>query len=125
MGCDIHLYVEKKHKDKWVMVHEVRGEGRQRNYRRFASIAGVRGDGPEPKGLPLDVSESVSMHADDWDGDGHSHSWLPMAEAIQAWQQPHFPDDKPVEWPLWHHFEIDNGDDADLSEYRVVFWFDN
>ena len=52
-----------------------------RNYTRFAALAGVRGDGPTPKGLPKDVSESTKLYSDEWGLDGHGHSFLDLTKA--------------------------------------------
>ena len=55
-----------------------------RNYDLFAMLADVRNDGfnpiSAPKGLPRNVSPSVKKESDGWDCDGHSHSWLTLAE---------------------------------------------
>jgi len=67
-----------------------------RNYDLFAILAGVRngrgfawvntGDGfvplSPPKGLPLDVSPEVQQESDNWDCDGHSHSWHTVADLL-------------------------------------------
>lgn len=69
-----------------------------RNYDLFGMLADVRngrgfagcetGDGFEPiadpRGLPKDVSDPVKAESDRWDSDGHSHSWLTLAE-LQAY----------------------------------------
>lgn len=47
----------------------------RRNYEFFAALAGVRGDGPDPKGLPEGVSPMTQAYIDSWGADGHSHSW--------------------------------------------------
>lgn len=121
MGCDIHLYVERKVDDKWVTAdkwtpdpYSDEGEEHQlivddddcfygeRNYDLFAILADVRnghgtagiitgtGFNPisEPKGLPNDVSPEVKAASDFWGSEGHSHSWLTLAE-LQAydWNQ--------------------------------------
>lgn len=126
MGCDIHLYVEIKHNGKWVMVNEIDGPGRDRNYRRFAALAGVRGEGPAPRGLPEDASESVRFHAEDCGEDGHSHSWLPMSEAIPIFAATEHLGTKDAEaaarWPAYHYFRIE---DDKVDDFRIVFWFDN
>jgi hypothetical protein len=94
MGCDIHLYVERQGSDgAWSPVEDPFDT---RNYRLFAALAGVRngvgfagcdlGDPIEPiadrRGLPDDVSESVKAASDEWDIDGHSHSWLTAGELM-------------------------------------------
>jgi len=46
-----------------------------RNYDLFASLAGVRGEGPHPKGIPDDIAPLTAGWIDSWGGDAHSHSW--------------------------------------------------
>jgi hypothetical protein len=111
MGCDIHLYVEKRNTEgKWESVDTWEKEeddevlrvpyGKSfydcRNYDLFAILADVRngrgfagvklGDGfnpiADPRGLPDDVSENVKALSDSWDCDGHSHSHFTVAELI-------------------------------------------
>jgi hypothetical protein len=65
-----------------------------RNYNAYAIIADVRngmsvlGGGrafipiAEAKGLPNDVSSEVREESDRWDSDGHSHTWLTLAELL-------------------------------------------
>ncbi|MBX3321184.1 MAG: hypothetical protein KF890_14985 [Nitrospira sp.] len=67
-----------------------------RNYSLFAILADVRngrgfagcdiGNGfnpiAPPRGLPPDVSKSVSEDSERWGGDGHSHSWFTLAELL-------------------------------------------
>ena len=117
MGCDIHLYVEVRGPDKvwgsyeeWVDKY---GEGRfdvpyekqvytGRSYDLFSILANVRngygfggvdtGEGfvpiSEPRGLPDDVSFEVQRCADDWEADGHSHSYLTVQELMEYdWTQ--------------------------------------
>lgn len=107
MGCDIHMYVEYQKsvcdKIKWINGDyfkpnpyfkqfedeeqfsrmELHGN---RNYTLFATLAGVRDNTgkivpvAEPKGIPEDASEYVNECAANWEGDGHTHSWLNLAE---------------------------------------------
>ena len=67
-----------------------------RNYDLFAVLANVRnGIGfagcytgepfdpiSDPRGLPTDVSEHVRKESDEYGEDGHSHSWLSLAEVL-------------------------------------------
>lgn len=58
-----------------------------RNYARFAVLADVRNyaDTPcisEPRGLPHDVTAEVKNDSDEWDCDGHSHSFFTLKELI-------------------------------------------
>lgn len=109
MGCDIHMYVEYKRKfrdnvEKWVHGDyfkpnphydgideyesafermELYGD---RNYSLFSTLAGVRDytdqviPVAEPKGVPDDCCEYIKEAEKDWDGDGHTHSWLTLKE---------------------------------------------
>ena len=130
MGCDIHATVEKKVGDRWVMVNRLdfrsRPEAMQRNYKRFAALAGVRGDGPDPRGLPPDISESTKLYADEWKADGHSHSFLELNEAAKIFLDNEWPakgiSDYAKKYPSEHYFSIH---EAKPGEYRLVFWFDN
>lgn len=103
MGCDIHLFVEKKNNNKW---EAVKGKNpyfgcwanepeecykdwfyNSRNYSLFSVLADVRNNYnikpiATPKGLPIDVSDIVRKESDEWDGDGHSHSWLTLKELL-------------------------------------------
>lgn len=124
MGCDIHGWVEKKVGEKWIAVRELEGQAEYRNYERFAALAGVRGEGPEPRGIPPDVSETTGYHIGRWDTDGHSHSWLPLTEAATIFLQTRGTpagDDWESRYPGSAYFHIDEPDDS----YRLVFWFDN
>ena len=125
MGCDIHLYVENRVNGAWRAAEcfvqdkddpkscaDVPYEKRLysgRNYNLFSILADVRngygfagvptGAGykpmSKPKGLPADVSPEVKAVSDQWDGDGHSHSWFTVAEimaydwtpSIRFWQR--------------------------------------
>jgi hypothetical protein len=53
-----------------------------RNGRGFAGIPTGDGFTPisEPKGLPDDVTPEVREESDEWDSDGHSHSWFTLKE---------------------------------------------
>ncbi len=57
-----------------------------RNYSLFSTLAGVRDytdkitPVSEPKGSPEDCCEYVNKEKEDWDGDGHTHSWLTLKE---------------------------------------------
>lgn len=104
MGCDIHSTLEVRENGIWKFV---RGSGsvdapygdepiKDRSYRTFAILAGVRkgygfagvdtGDEfrpiSEPKGVPDDASKEYLAHVELWNGDGHSHSFLTLAEIL-------------------------------------------
>ena len=144
MGCDIHFCVEKQIEGTWIGVYssdftpslasqnEKRGEGdwsvqwkrtpvfKSRWYRFFALLAGVRGDGPDPKGIPDGISTLSQAGVDSWNGDGHSHSWETLENFCRAYATASEEecDDKYLDWLTDTYKE-------NLSEYRVIFWFDN
>jgi len=96
MGCDIHMYAEKKVKGVWekVNIKNPQCDGAYndyvffgRNYGFFSILAGVRNYAnayiepiDQPRGLPDDVSPEIKKISDDWGVDGHSHSWFMLRE---------------------------------------------
>lgn len=106
MGCDIHMHLEVRPPAQegtnavagWrKLSHEVEktiGDYKyteddyvisNRNYTLFSLLADVRNNGDieplcQPRGLPRDISIDVKNDAEDWDGDGHSHSYFTIAE---------------------------------------------
>jgi hypothetical protein len=110
MGCDIHLFTEKKKGDKWInidnwklnpyydknkddgereyYINEAYGD---RCYSLFAMLADVRNESDNifisvPKGLPTDMSELVKKESENWDGDGHSYSYFTMKELYDFYE---------------------------------------
>jgi hypothetical protein len=144
MGCDIHGVVERRVRGKWVAVRVLQGlhgtrwasspygyvsdAARSRNYERFAALAGVRGAGPAPRGVPEDASETTAFLVEDYGADGHSHSWLPLAEAAEVFARTEYwPDDLaedawPRRYPASLFFDVD---EDSAAEHRLIFWFDN
>ena len=127
MGCDIHIFLERRVENRWIMVNEINEpQTTSRNYQRFAALAGVRGDGPKPRGIPDDVSESVKLHISDWGGDGHSHSCLGIMEATRIFAST---DDSVPRWVnneefmVYHFFGSRAANDP--ANHRIVFFFDN
>ena len=99
MGCDIHSYRERLERGQWVSADEWepcefeptrlrvpydKQIYSDRHYNLFGLLAkGVRTEHElsiEPKGLPNDVSEPVLSERYYWGVDGHSHSYLTLAE---------------------------------------------
>lgn len=154
MGCDIHIVVERKWEGRWIGLHAVpymrtyerkdeeplrsnfvSWDMKNRNYDLFAKLAGVRGDGPEPKGIPDDASELSRMEIDSWGSDGHSHSyctvreffdlfrecneWAVTAELLEGSAKVSIPDLMGISYD-----EAYEGTAVETN-YRVVFWFDN
>lgn len=122
MGTDVHICLEKRVGDKWVMVNRLDGDAAIRNYELFADLAGVRGSGPPPKGLPDDLSESARLFVDEWAGDAHSHSWHALGDAVALFNAPRM-FRKRLQFPAETYFGVP--DEADLSAYRIVYFFDN
>ena len=118
MGCDIHGWVEKKVNDKWVAYLELRD--RERNYERFAALAGVRGEGPQAKGVPPDVSETTKLHIDEEGADGHSHSYMALTEAYKIFRETN----RKKFYSEHDAFGVDDYGEG-YGDYRIVFWFDN
>ena len=146
MVCDIHLVLEKRVKEGgWVAVDTFRGHhvsqrtqsdfmgwknpvATERNYERFAKLAGVRGPGPGAIGLPTDISQTARVLSDDYGEDGHSHSWLPLSDAVpifdetECWRDFETPDNFCRKYPASFFFGVES---ANIDVYRIVFWFDN
>lgn len=98
MGCDIHMYKEKRVDGVWVTADEwtpdkyapgsfeVEWEKRftERNYDLFGALSkGVRSEHPysfEPRGMPFDASPEVAKESAEYGIDGHSHSYLFLHE---------------------------------------------
>jgi hypothetical protein len=98
MGCDIHLYIEKKIKGKWIPAQgfmQTSDEERSvpdvpfndrfndRDYLLFGFLAGVRDSTNqhfEPKGFPDDASKEVKRVYEGWEGASHTPSYLTLAE---------------------------------------------
>lgn len=117
MGCDIHLYTERRHKkdDKeiWICCDHFRRNPYSilypeelnekewgivsiydhRDYNLFATLADVRNYDhvipiDKPRGLPEDVSKDVYNESLRWGSDGHSHSWF-TAKELFIYQRRH------------------------------------
>ena len=155
MGADIHIYAEKKLKNgDWstfstfptislraygVPVEEGKSDTAwsmvgNRNYSFFAALAGVRGHGPEPLGIPDDVSPLVLEEYEGWGEDAHSASWCLAEEFLHIYLEHKFPEEAvqlvgghtTKERLLSQHFGMDVWSDEDsMDNYRFVFWFDN
>ncbi len=106
MGCDIHLFTEKKIEiddvfqwvniDNWKLnpyykilesesQYDINEVYRGRSYSLFSMLADVRNDSGnkficKPKGLPRDASNIVKEKYEDWGKDAHSCSFFTMEE---------------------------------------------
>ena len=127
MGCDIHGWVECKVGDKWVAVKPLKDDSR--NYMRFSKLAGVRCYDKQndvvPLGVPNDVSDTTKFYIDYWEGDGHSHSYMPLADAYKIFEETCWYDVKPPDM-FYHFFDIDSHNRRYIiNNMRLVFWFDD
>jgi hypothetical protein len=99
MGCDIHVYIEKKKNGKWVPAQGFMDTGNwedgtldvpypdkqldDRDYLLFGFLAGVRDPTNqhfEPKGFPKDASKEVKAVFKRWGSDAHTPSYLTLEE---------------------------------------------
>ena len=115
--------------------HGVHPFGRlgRRDYEFFARLAGVRGDGPEPNGVPPDASALTQRCVMRWEGDGHSHVHMTLHEFVK---RKIISDDSLAEAaksklqggdPIAEFLgDYVNDDDITLDDNtRVIAWFDN
>lgn len=134
MGCDIHAFVEVKKNGKW---HTYSEADLDRDYGLFAKMADVRNYSDwdikpisKPRGLPEDTAEITKFESDNWDSDGHSHSWLSKEEIqeILEWAKEQKAVDTDYAYNLRRKFGYKLTDLEDYDQYedsRLVFWFDN
>ena len=158
MGADIHVLLERKVDGRWetwdrfagipkrALVRDVQDAGYDlhyrftyRNYAFFAALAGVRGDGPDPRGLPYDISPVAKAYVDNWGDDGHSHTYLFADEFCEAFMAHHMTEEEIAEfteaqlksslfrgWEYIMNFYICNTEDNEpASNYRFIIFFDN
>lgn len=129
MGCDIHLYFEKKVRGKWVPFTDIPESEYPdgRSYDVFALLAGVRGYYPKNyfggRGLPEDTS-LVGAGTDDcspWIGD-HSFTYATIFELKKVkWEkymeyEPHFARF------IKQYFPLDTANDKNI---RILMGFDS
>lgn len=99
MGCDIHLYLERKLNNEWRSADLFDARGGHvsiytgRNYTLFSVLADVRNDSgnafiSEAKSLPEDCNELIKKEYDAWSEDAHNASYLTLYELI-AFQLKH------------------------------------
>lgn len=180
MGADIHIILEQKRavshkKVAWVGIRNfgdsfepscfsdrfVREDSRsaspmfftlsERRYTFFAALAGVRGEGPAPKGLPDDISDLARSAHITWGLDAHSESWATVEEMMLAWatvEEQYRLDKEKVDGtkgdPMNEYLQLTiegnknlacrlfleklcgvSAFEDDIAYFRFVFWFDN
>lgn len=100
MGCDIHIWIEKRVDGQWQPAEDYQEEGLYQsdiyqgcNYRLFAVLADVRNSDDvkpiaPPRGVPQDASTIVQELVHDYAD--HSHSWFTLRELLDfGWMRPH------------------------------------
>lgn len=138
MGCDIHMALEKKVGNKYVLVTRIDSDLTDRHYRFFSSLAGVRGYGERStKGIPNDISEGGKLFIDEYGSDGHSHSYDSVETVLKCKNQAYKDsfeewgeEGKPAViegWDIYKAFNyyFDDVEDESYSDYRVIYYFDN
>ena len=128
MGCDIHSIIEQKIKgsDMWVIAAEIYIP---RDYQLFTVLANVRNEYKytkklkviaDPKGLPDEFSYRFEKMLAEWEGDGHSHSWLTFRELEKY-------NDKDIilKKHLFYIFMTMASHCYGKKNIRIVFFFDN
>ena len=126
MGCDIHMIVEKRTDNGWFGIFTPTwkaGKACERSYVAFARLAGVRGAGPEPRGIPEDVSQLSQFWIDDWDTDGHHHSWIALDEAVALFKEIKTDEKFLDDYSLFGVETETLG--GHPSDYRLIYWIDN
>lgn len=142
MGCDIHMWVERREADgKWHLVPDAMVYN-ERWYVLFGWLAGVRGYGPpiaERRGWPADISEALSNHLTnplsvdkrlDSPGD-HTPSWLNVLEIEEAYKLlPKNGYDKASQESFYEFFHTycrywKSLAQGDATKVRIVFNFDS
>lgn len=108
-----------------------------RNYELFGALAGVRWGGPEPRGVPDDASDLALIMIDGWGEDGHSHTWYSLEEALPIFiRNSQFGDPgeavltamskgtaHAIDQYATNFWSVDY--EENLSDYRLIIWFDN
>lgn len=104
----------------------------RRDYGFFARLAGVRGEGPRPNGLPSDASAMTQRCIARWEGDGHSHGHMTLREFVKRKiitdvtiadaAKSKLQGGDPIAEFLGNYID----DDITLDDNtRVIAWFDN
>ena len=104
---------------RWMVIDEPY-DGR--NYYLFSKLAGVRNYNnidciSEPRGVPDDLSLFYEIKTNQWEGDGHSHSYFYLSELLEH--------DFSEISPDFSDFVESFRGKEDIDDYRIVFFFDN
>ena len=132
MGANIHTMLEKEIDGEWVLVHVPHWNtgARRANYTRFAKLAGVRGDGPVPKGTPSDISKGTQYRLSKWGSDAHNTSYDTLVRFLDVCKET----ERDSTWDYSsyktsdfceHYLGIGFDNDECVDDFRVVYWFDS
>ena len=135
MGCDIHFVIEKKKGKKWFGLCTTdfgyRPHAKDRDYDFFSKLAGVRGEGPEPKGIPGLCSDLTLECLGNWKDDAHSITYMMVNEFVSIWMKQRGDIETVVEDNKYVLLDkcLDLGPIAEEpnheTKYRIIIWFDN
>lgn len=159
MGCDIHVYGERRNTNGiWnalgpfetedvdygtgspprlhVYQEYKKGPYSGRNYALFSYLADVRGydDCPawdQPRNIPDDCSDTVKTIVDQWDCDGHSHSWYSLAELDEIRKVAMLENGNTNHYcgeffrSVFSFFDAYRQPEDSDEDLRIVFFFDN
>jgi hypothetical protein len=103
-----------------------------RNYDLFNKLSGVRGEGgPEPNGLPEDISDLGAMIVAQWEGDGHSHTHYTLRECgihfLNAYAPKKVLADDRASWLasfFGMNYHVEHKDEL-LDNVRLIIFYDN
>ena len=153
MGCDIHVFIEKKIDEKydtWEAVQlykidqyshklEVVNPYDGRNYGLFSALAGVRGwEEPfiSPRGLPKNLSREIEKEEAWWGEDAHTRTWYDLFE-LQLFIKEYVMKDSGDEEIIlaledffdslisYLHFAGEFIFKFEPNKYRIIMWFDS
>jgi len=165
MGCDIHLVLETADcaadgtQGPWTFCHDypyiparalrwsedvIPANGyiswavRARDYEFFAALAGVRGEGPAPKGLPADISPRTVELVSSWGSDAHHATWYYAEEFAAIYGQLDRVRARYVADKMRGDLKRSDGSEVSYDDWlmevigtdvydkhRVIIWFDN
>lgn len=135
MGCDIHVFAEKKDdKGNWKSIPRF-SVFQDRNYTVFSFLAGVRKYDEiqaisPPRGIPKDVSSTAQNSFKRLGMDAHTPSWLSLEELMAFnYDKKVYAKNDPRQGTyrdfLEHYFFSDLEKMKEKGVERIVFWFDN
>lgn len=132
MGCDIHLFVERKDADgKWVGTPVGYPEV-TRDYAGFAALApcgrGTWECTPQMRKLPPDASDEARQSYKEWGSDAHTPSYLSKKELKEIEKYLHHFTTYPHTMVRVSAVEFVRNIIRQMREHdaeRIVFWFDN